>query len=41
MHKTASLGLSLLVASGFVACSGNSNSPVSPSAFPSGSVSET
>ena len=41
MHKTASLGLSLLVASGFVACSGNSNSPVSPSAFPSGGGATT
>ena len=41
MHKMASFGLSVLVATGFVACSGNSTSPVSPSAFPSGGGATT
>ena len=39
MHKMASFGLSLVVATGFVAC--NSTSPVSPSAFPSGGGATT
>ena len=41
MHKTTSLGVSLLMAGGFLACSGSSNSPVSPSAFPSGGGATT
>ena len=41
MHKTASVGLSLLLTSGFVACSGNSSSPVAPSAFGSGGGATT
>ena len=36
MRKTASVGLSLLVVIGFVACSGSANSPTSPSALPFG-----
>ena len=36
MHRMATLGLSLLVAGGVVACSGGSSSPVSPSARQSG-----